>query len=262
MYSLYIWGLQGFECSEKLIRQICRVIDEYAVEDSQRLTDATGGALALYPTTYLLAHSCLPNTYQTFEDDLTLHRIRIFAARDIKKGEPITKMYITDPLSVTTMRQINLRRKKFYTCDCERCKDPTELGTFLSALKCVGGCVGYLLPVNPSEVETVWKCNLCQSEKDSVSAFSLPAVFHLEIDSIQDKNLSVNELETLLEKILKLFHSNHYHVYAVKIILIHEIGSQEGYLHEQLTDEQLQRKMKFCRELIYINNKIDPHSCW
>jgi hypothetical protein len=48
-----------------------------------------------------------------------------------------------------------------FTCKCPRCCDPTELGTFLSAMKCLDGdCTdGYLLPSDSLDPDSDWICN-------------------------------------------------------------------------------------------------------
>lgn len=274
LYSKYICPLKEFEvennlnimkeCSKELIHKICGVIDVNSLDiHLSNGTDVT----ALYPTAYLLEHSCMPNTKHTFEesdDPSKNHRVCMVAARDIKKGEHLSTMY-THALWGTSARQGHLLETKYFSCECERCKDPTELGTYISALKCVGGdkgpCEGYLLPIDPLKVDSAWKCNLCESEIDTDAAFYLTTKLGDEVDAIQMKGPSVKELETLLEKCLKLLHPNHFHVYAVKHSLVQLIGYQQGYLPKQLTDEQIQKKIKLCRELIDVTDKIDPNAC-
>lgn len=36
----------------------------------------------------------------------------------------------------TAARQEHLKNGKFFTCQCQRCIDPTELGTFFSSFTC------------------------------------------------------------------------------------------------------------------------------
>ena len=60
-----------------------------------------------------------------------------------------------------------------FTCRCPRCLDPTELGTYLSAMTCKSckllnsaeSSPGYLLPTDPLDLSTLapWKCNNCDS---------------------------------------------------------------------------------------------------
>ena len=71
------------------------------------------------------------------------------AGREIRKGEEITHSYVdpqvttfqeaftySSPQEPLLVRQELLHLGKFFKCGCARCRDPTELGTFSSALTC------------------------------------------------------------------------------------------------------------------------------
>lgn len=66
----------------------------------------------------------------------------------IKKGEQHYTTY-TYTLNGTAERQKHLRAGKFFICRCERCLDPTELGTHFSSLKCLECENGNVIPLNP-----------------------------------------------------------------------------------------------------------------
>ena len=58
---------------------------------------------------------------------------------------------------------------KFFTCQCPRCSDPSELGTFSSALwclKCAKGKKdkGKVLPSDTKNIEAAWRCDVCGAE--------------------------------------------------------------------------------------------------
>ena len=69
----------------------------------------------------------------------------------------------TDSLWPTLDRRQHLAYSKHFQCDCERCCDPTELGTYLSALKCMKCSVGYYLAQDPLSESSAWKCEACGS---------------------------------------------------------------------------------------------------
>lgn len=61
------------------------------------------------------------------------------------------------------------------SCECLRCQDPTELGSYSSAWLCPScpksgptSVVGPVLPENPIDLNSIWKCKKC----DAVSAMS------------------------------------------------------------------------------------------
>lgn len=117
----------------------------------------------LYATGCLLEHSCIPNCCYSFnmKDGF---KIEVKAARDIKASENLTTTY-SHVLWSTQLRQQHLKDTKYFTCVCERCKDPSELGTHFSTLRCIGSedspCNGLQLPTDPISVDTEWACNKC-----------------------------------------------------------------------------------------------------
>jgi hypothetical protein len=44
----------------------------------------------------------------------------------------------THALWGTQARREHLTATKYFTCRCERCSDPTELGTYISGIRCLG----------------------------------------------------------------------------------------------------------------------------
>lgn len=84
-----------------------------------------------------MEHNCVPNTFHYFGEDVDQYKITVKAACNIKKGEHITTMY-THALWGTQARREHLKETKYFGCTCKRCADPTELGSYLSAVKCLG----------------------------------------------------------------------------------------------------------------------------
>ena len=81
----------------------------------------------------------------------------------IPKGSDILHAY-TEPLDTILTRKSLLQVGKFFTCQCPRCSDPTELGTFSSALlcsQCGGGKDNVLLSTDVADVEAEWGCQKC-----------------------------------------------------------------------------------------------------
>ena len=98
---------------------------------------------AMYPTFAFMSHSCNYNAKHIIgEDDM----IKVFAQKHIKAGEEICITY-TSLLTYFPSKQEKLENIWYFTCSCERCCDPSELGSFTSSV-CCPGCPkkGYLLP--------------------------------------------------------------------------------------------------------------------
>ncbi|XP_050308455.1 SET domain-containing protein SmydA-8-like isoform X2 [Anthonomus grandis grandis] len=245
------------DISKETIHKICGVIDVNALEINQ---DAE--ITALYPTAYLMEHNCLSNTVHQFENSDKGYTITIKAALPINKGEHISTMY-THALWGTQARREHLKETKYFECKCKRCKDPTELDTYLSALRCIGTlddepCGGIQLPINPLDDNTEWACNKCDVKLTNQEVSFLVNQIGEEVDNVQLSNPTVRELDSLLTKMLNFVHPNHYHVYSVKHSLVQLYGYQQGYMPNQLSDDVLAKKATMCRELLDINKKIDP----
>jgi SET domain len=106
----------------------------------------TNNVQAIYPIASLPEHNCAPNTFRMFEKDLS---VCVRATQDILKGEHITVTY-TDTLWATPERRAHLYFSKHFLCVCDRCKDPTEMGSYITALRCrkkLDGSVKYKIPV-------------------------------------------------------------------------------------------------------------------
>ncbi|XP_066994527.2 SET domain-containing protein SmydA-8 [Anabrus simplex] len=248
--------------SVELIHQLCGILDVNALEI--RLPEGNE-IIAVYPTAFLMEHSCVPNTRHSFEmsPGSRQYRITVRAARNIFKGDHITTMY-THALWGTQARRDHLKSTKYFSCRCPRCSDPTELGTYLSALRCLGTtsngepCGGIHLPVFPLEDETEWHCDRCLMSLSSSQVAELVTHIGEEVDNVQQGSPTVKELEALLDKMSHLLHPHHYHCYSVKHSLVQLYGQQHGYKPEQLTESQIKRKIEMSRDLLKVTEMLDP----
>ena len=83
-----------------------------------------------------------------------------------EKGQVITATY-TQPLWSTFNRREHLKMSKCFWCACPRCADPTEFGSYLSALNCQL-CGGRILSTNPLDQKAKWKW--VKNEKRKISS--------------------------------------------------------------------------------------------
>ncbi|XP_018323957.1 SET domain-containing protein SmydA-8-like [Agrilus planipennis] len=242
--------------SDETIQKICGIIDVNSMEINQ---DAE--LSALYPTAYLMEHSCICNTYHVFDDEDQNYKITVRAALPIKKGDHITTMY-THALWGTQARREHLMETKYFECSCPRCSDPTELGTYLSALRCLGTenepCGGTQLPIDPLDYKTEWACDKCKVKVNNAEVAMLVNQIGEEVDQIQLSKPTVKELNEMLKKVLTFLHPHHYHVYSLKHSLVQLYGYQQGYMPNQISDELLLEKAEMCRDLLETTRKIDP----
>lgn len=79
---------------------------------------------------------------------ISSHSFQLRASTAIKKGETLYATY-TYTLSGTADRQQHLLEGKYFQCHCDRCLDPTELGTHFSSLKCQQCHSGFVVSSGP-----------------------------------------------------------------------------------------------------------------
>ncbi|XP_076048780.1 uncharacterized protein LOC143029760 [Oratosquilla oratoria] len=144
----------------EMVHRVCGIWDTNAFEVE---VGHGGTGRALYPLAALINHSCRANCQQWFTHDGTFV---LRAVEDIKKDQILTTSY-TEPLWSTQLRQDHLRLSKYFTCLCERCVDPTEMGTFLGSLTCSSCQTAPLVSTCPSDVGAPWKCHGGCQEKVS-----------------------------------------------------------------------------------------------
>jgi hypothetical protein len=158
----------------------------------------------VYLLSAMMSHSCHPNAEQSIHglsDDL-LFVLR--ATRQIKCGDQIEISY-TEILAPTINRQFNLLTSKLFVCHCTRCVDPTDLGSYASALKCTicmkktPDKIGYILSF-PTNIDQ-WQCSKCKSKFSTVNIQNLVFKIHDELEKVIDSPLTgVVHMEKHLKK--------------------------------------------------------------
>lgn len=244
------WGIMEF--NEDDIHTVCGLIEVNCFEIGQNESRAR----ALYDQAYLLSHDCVPNTTHT--DEPHCYRMTIRAVRPVAKGQSITLSYAYT-LQGTLKRRQHLHDGKFFWCQCERCADPSELGTYASAMlcpKCSTQSNGLILAIEPLNEKSAWKCNKCNYMVTGHSMLLLVDKVFTELDAIDGGD--ADGLENFLIKYRNVFHMNHYLCLCAKHSLCQLYGRTDGYLIHELSLDLLQRKEKYCRDLLTVVDKIDP----
>ena len=210
-----------------------------------------------------MEHSCYPNCHFSF-DKKNGFRLTVRAARDIQRGEHIATCY-SNVLWGTQLRRQQLKETKYFKCCCERCVDPTELGTHFSSFKCIGTdespCVdGIHIPTNPTSENVEWACNKCPVRIPGAEVAFLVEKMDEEIDNVMTKTPNVRTIETLMEKLANFLHPSHYHMFTLKHSLIQLYGNHRDYSIETLSKSSLMRKLKLCNDLMDTVRQLDPHN--
>ncbi|XP_067622892.1 SET domain-containing protein SmydA-8 isoform X2 [Eurosta solidaginis] len=242
--------------SEDLIMQVVGILEVNAFE--ARTTQGYG-LRCLYPITGILAHNCVPNTFRTIHPSEG-YKIRLRAMCDLDEGQQLQHSY-TYTLNGTAQRQEDLKAGKFFTCQCERCKDPTELGTNFSTFKCSKCEDGWLLPADPLDSTCDWKCTLCTFKTSSNAIKKALSVMQSEVADIQAMEPSpqkLQETEKLMRKYRVVVHPFHFIQIGLRQNLIEMYGRVAEYELAELPDVMLEHKEELCRHVLRVLDVFEP----
>lgn len=187
----------------------------------------------------------------------------IYARVPIKKGEVISHSY-AKTFTTTTIRRITLFSGKHFGCECVRCTDPTELGSFCSALICLNCCrkdgsnICPVVPVHPLDLNSLWRCLSCNKVFPEMSGPQIAALernLMVELESISKTDLS--GLENFCQKYQGLLHPNHATMMVAKQSLSIGYGRFDSCPRDFMSNAQLWRKVSLCREVLSSLEKLE-----
>ena len=84
-----------------------------------------------------------------------------------QSGEFSANLVTLAPTFLSELFQLILSQTKFFRCQCQRCLDPSEFGSNLSALRCTVCSVGFVLPERPTDPLTDYVCKNCGNVVES-----------------------------------------------------------------------------------------------
>ncbi|CAL8127078.1 unnamed protein product [Orchesella dallaii] len=183
-------------------------------------TNIHKNATVIYGKGSIVAHGCLRNTQSlTFPNG----KLEMRAGTFIPEQEPITHAYVDLMLGTPERRKV-IKEQFYFECTCSRCSDPTEGGTYISALKCTQCSNGYLLMDNPLDFCHYWKCNNCTEIQPTEYETELLAELRTEekkiLNSGRKNNAMIGSWIELLEKFSGKLHDNHYTLLQIQLHLI------------------------------------------
>ncbi|GBP27659.1 SET domain-containing protein SmydA-8, isoform A [Eumeta japonica] len=234
------------------IHTVCGILEVNAFE----VGGSGASARALYDRAYLLAHECTPSTTHTDAEKRDGRPIIIRAAVPHKAGDLITLCYAYT-LQGTLKRREHIQHSKFFSCICKRCSDPTELGTYASAFRCPK-CAGRMLSTAPLDAAAAWKCG------DNGCPYTMPAAaVQLLLKRLTDEfeQIDANDVrgfEAFLHKYRNVLHTTHYLCLSAKHSLSQLYGKVAEYMIHEMPDEELNRKIAICRDLMGVFDIIEP----
>lgn len=218
-------------CEETILRT-AGILDTNAFDI--RNNEIQRKARGVYLTATLLAHDCNPNTKHVYVDDS--YCTAIIATVPISKGTVLTTSY-TQPLWGTLARRSHLQTVKCFTCSCDRCKDPTEFGTYLGSINCSKcnplkdspklSALPKMLSIDPLNNAAEWKCERCNHKIPARQMTWGNDAIRKEIQSLGTTH--PKPFEEFLEKYKQALHPTNYHILEVKYTLAQMYGNLPGF---------------------------------
>jgi hypothetical protein len=202
-----------------------------------------GRGRAIFPLFSFLSHSCVNNAkhiLQPHEDGIG-QVVSVYSQCWIAKGQEITITY-TNLMRPTLERRAKLEYLWHFCCQCSRCKDTTEMGTYIGSVKCPT-CRCRM------DIDIDWEtfyCNKCELSFPHSTVDKMVGTFSKILTQITNSGqlIKINDLEQFLSSTEKILEANHY----LRIIA-------KRYL-SQLSNGQ--RKIVLCQDLLDLFDKLDP----
>lgn len=114
----------------------------------------------LFALSSFFTHSCKPNCENFLGKGSDIMIVR--AVEAIPKNSVLTINY-ADPLWPTYIRRDHLKVSKNFWCNCERCEDSTEFGTYMGHIRC-DSCNRLTLSTNNCNNYNTVTCSNCRTE--------------------------------------------------------------------------------------------------
>lgn len=161
-------SLPNLSLNHELLQKLCAILDmiTFEVRGARDVTLDSGNdpsfvLRGIYRHSLLLVQSCIANSFLTIDAEFT---IKLYAGQDIAKGKTISYNNAIVMLG-TKERREQLQKLKHILCKCRRCLDPSELGTYMSSIKCTICEIGLLILCG--HCAKGWTCENCDTNFDS-----------------------------------------------------------------------------------------------
>ncbi|CAG7830596.1 unnamed protein product [Allacma fusca] len=248
----------------------------------------------IYPTFSLVEYSCIPSSKYYFvppppadpgkKGNRATYDLYVRSAVRLKKGDHVS-ITITNILWNTQKRREELKKMKYFWCECSRCIDPHELGSNFSSILCpLPECKAISIPVpkqatpavgNPTELsgtppsptslmspgvstdrEYQWQCTnaKCGKTCETWQVKKVDSKLSETIGKLSAK-ASVQVYKDMLSQFDQLVHPDYYLNFVVNHSLIQMMGHDSASRNNK---EILEDKLSICNRLLGTIKKLDP----
>jgi hypothetical protein len=166
----------------------------------------------------------------------------------------------------TLQRLISTNDVAHFICQCYRCKDPTELGTMVGALKC-DDCEyadndSFVLPIKPTDPDSLWSCKKCNTCLTVQKVCKIITRIERQFERIKSSSYScedeVAELEELYEESRDNYlHKNHYLLHDISLRIV----NRNAFTLHCLTSSELERYLYHCFSVLSLTEVLSPGYC-
>ena len=152
-------------------------------------------------------------------------------------------------MKATYARRPVLRAKWYFDCACDRCVDPTEYGSYLSALLCPSPspskpCLGLVLSCNPLSGPSNWSCQNCHTLYSAEYVITLVTEAAAMIDKPREEDDIIQHYERTIQHYSTTIHSSHYLIIGIKEKLAQIYGNFIPYKLPDLPRPLKERKIQ------------------
>jgi len=207
-----------------------------------------------YPIFAIMSHHCICNA-RYFVDPSNFNMF-VRARVAIKAGEEITVQYLS-ALKGTHRRRKKICDEWYFDCNCRRCSDPSECGTNISGVKCLQCHTGCMLPLNPLDYFSAWRCNKCGAEAGCDKIEKIVSHVESELNEItnsgqfEDYKLFIKDYSGVI------LHKNHFLLTTAKRNLM-QFYCYSVSVQDVAKQEDLEFKLQLCQDFHDVLMKIDP----
>ena len=193
----------------------------------------------------IMNHSCVANTATLLT---TRETIQVKAVRRIQAGEEITARY--GGLNLGQPRRAQLLSDHWrFSCRCSRCSDPTEFGTFNSAILCPGeDCSQYLC----QHRALLWRCQGCGTDQPLEFVVKVIREAETFIKNNVGCDVDTDVLERTVWSLERSLHPRHFLLAQLKLVLL----SKYSFL-PVMSHPVLERQVQLGQELLLLSLALD-----
>ena len=216
------------------------------------------GAKGFFTEIAYMQQSCVPNTYYTINSDGV---IVLKASVNISKGETLTRCF-ADVMKCNQFRRKDLEKEYFVDCNCSRCNDWTEFGTYYGGLIALEYNNHIFTPSIAKDENSPWVCDKAPGvELDGEKCSKDLDLLRRKCENgIAETQGNPGTIEFILcnPGEWDILPKQGQVMMDVKKHLVQAYGNSYGNTYDVLDNKKIQHKIEICEELLQLYSKFHP----